>query len=109
MELRRPCAADVVAKKSPKRLVRLLAPPTPEEPGVLCITTGKTPTHYVFQEIPCEIGGRAFAMHSLGMGVLYHVRIGSGSDCSCECLGFLRHGRCKHVLALRALMDSDRI
>ncbi len=91
-------------------MVRLLSPPTLEEPGVLCITTGKKPVHYVFQEIPCEIGGRAFAMHSLGIdGVLYHVRVGSGNDVSCECMGFLRHGRCKHVLALRVLMENDRI
>jgi hypothetical protein len=24
-------------------------------------------------------------------------------------MGFLRHGRCKHVLALRVLMENDRI
>ena len=105
----RPCAADLVAKKSPLRLVRLLTAPTPEEPGILCLTTGKKQAHYVFQEIPCEIGGQAFAIHGLGIGVLYHVHVGEGTDCSCECMGFLRHGRCKHVMALRALMENGMV
>ena len=95
--------------KSPKRTLRLLLSPTAEEPGVLRLTVGKKPQFYTFQEIPCEIGGRAFAMHRLGLGELYHVRVGQGTDCSCECLGFLRHGRCKHVMGLRALIEHDRL
>ncbi len=76
---------------------------------MLRLTRGKERQFYTFQEIPCEIGGRAFAMHRLGMGELYHVRVGTGTDCSCECLGFLRHGRCKHVMGLRALIEHDRL
>ncbi|MGL6096779.1 MAG: SWIM zinc finger family protein, partial [Fimbriiglobus sp.] len=57
-----------------------------------------------FAELRCEIGGRGFAVHRLGLGTLYHVRVGSPADCSCECLGFLRWDRCKHVLGLRELI-----
>lgn len=84
------------------RTIRLIRPPTPDEPGVLCIID-KTLTWYVFQEIPCEIGGRAFAMHRIGLATLYHVRVGDPVDCSCECLGFLSKGRCKHIQGLVAL------
>ena len=64
-------------------------------------------TYYTFVEIPCEVGGRGFAVHKLGMGTLYHVRIGTVEDTSCECLGFLRYGYCRHVLGLRALLQGE--
>ena len=28
---------------------------------------------------------------------------------SCDCVGFERHGRCKHVQALRALLEKDQL
>ena len=55
-------------------------------------------------EIRCEIGGRGFAVHRLGQGELYHVRVGAPEDTSCECMGFLRWGKCKHTAALAALI-----
>ncbi len=70
---------------------------------MLCLRAGDQLSYYVVREIPCQIGGRGFAVHRLGLGDLYHVRVGRREDCSCECLGFLRHGQCKHVLGLRAL------
>jgi hypothetical protein len=98
----------IVAKPKPST-VRLLRSPTAEEPGVLCLKSGKKFSFYTFQEIPCEIGGRGFAMHRLGMGDLYHVRIDTRADSTCECMGFLRHGHCKHILALTALVENSRI
>lgn len=74
--------------------------------GVLSIHEKKETAFYAFAEIPCAIGGRGFAVHRLGLGNLYHVRIGGPEDCSCECLGFLRHGRCRHVLGLLALLQQ---
>ena len=89
------------------RTIRLIRPPTPDDPGVLCIVDSTSrsdkSTFYVFQEIRCEIGGRAFAIHRLGIGPLYHVRVGAPADCSCECMGFLSKGKCKHVQGLLAL------
>jgi hypothetical protein len=37
------------------------------------------------------------------LGELFHVRIGAPRDCSCECLGYLRRQRCRHILGLLAL------
>lgn len=87
----------------PARTIRLVRPPTTDGVGVFSITTGGRVQFYAFHEIPCEIGGRGFAVHRLGLGNLYHVRVGRPADCSCECLGFLRWDRCRHVLGLRAL------
>jgi hypothetical protein len=76
---------------------------------VFCVTVDDRSAYYVLHEIPCEIGGRGFAVHRLGMGTLYHVRIGPPRDCSCECKGFLYHGYCRHILGLLALEQVGRL
>jgi hypothetical protein len=86
-----------------ERTIRLVRPPAADGVGVFGIQDPRRTTFYTFHEIPCAIGGRGFAVHKLGLGQLYHVRIGRRDDCSCECLGFLAHGRCRHVLGLLAL------
>ena len=95
--------------KSPPPTVRLLRPAVSDTPGVLAITAARKTVFYVFMEIPCDIGGRGFALHRLGLGTLYHLRLGRNEDCSCECLGFLAHGHCKHVRALLALLNRGLI
>jgi hypothetical protein len=86
------------------RAIRLVRPLDRHGIGVFCVRIGDNLTFYTFRELPCDIGGRGFAVHRLGLGNLYHVRIGEPADCSCECLGYLRHGQCKHVLGLLALL-----
>jgi hypothetical protein len=86
------------------RTIRLVRSPGKGGVGVFCIDAGRGSQFYAVVEIPCEIGGRGFAVHRLGMGTLYHVRVGAPENCSCECLGFLRWGHCKHVSGLRALV-----
>jgi hypothetical protein len=95
-------------RAKPSRTVRLVRDLT-DEVGVICLSVGKETTYYTVREIPCEIGGRGFAIHKLGLGTLYHVRVGEREDCSCECMGFLRHGYCKHVLGLLALVQSGKM
>jgi len=90
--------------KRRQQTVRLLRPPGAAA-GIFCISEGVKSLFYAFAEIPCAIGGRGFAVHRLGLGPLYHVRTGTDLECSCECLGFLRHGHCKHVRALQTLTD----
>jgi hypothetical protein len=92
-----------------ERSIRLIRPATLDGVGVFVLTAGGATTFYTFHEIPCMIGGRGFAVHRLGLGNLYHVRIGRRADCSCECLGFLAHGRCRHVLGLLALARHGKI
>jgi hypothetical protein len=88
------------------RDIRLECPPSDDGLGVFSVTSGRRVSFYTFQEIPCTIGGRGFAIHKLGLGTLYHVRLDEGPESSCECLGFLRHGMCRHILGLRALDQS---
>jgi hypothetical protein len=87
-----------------RRTIRLIRSPARDGVGVFCVSEPHLATYYTLREIPCEIGGRGFALHRLGLGSLYHVRVGQRADCSCECLGFLAHGRCKHIQGLLALI-----
>jgi hypothetical protein len=89
--------------KRGSRTIELVRLPDEHGVGVFCIAAGGKSQFYAVREIPCEIGGRGFAVHRLGMGTLYHVRIGAPAECECECLGWLRWGRCKHVAGLLAL------
>ena len=91
-----------------ERSVRLIRPPR-DGVGVVLLAVPRETAYYTFVEIPCEIGGRGFAMHRTGLGTLYHVRVGDAEDCDCDCRGFLRWGYCKHVLGLLALVKAGRL
>jgi hypothetical protein len=91
----------------PSRVIRLIRPPDAFGVGLLSITNKHRTQYYVFKEIACDIGGRGFAVHRLGLASLYHVRIHAPRDSTCECLGFLRHGHCKHIQGLSALIGHQ--
>lgn len=74
---------------------------------------------YEVEEIPTGIDGRAFLLHRDSAaiakdgpdaddryGVFVHR---NGQDHLCECIGFARHGRCKHVDALRRLIEDGHL
>jgi hypothetical protein len=97
------------SRPAPARTIRLVRPADERGVAIVCVVLGKDSSFYTLREIPCEIGGRGFAVHRTGLGSLYHVRVGAPEDCSCECLGFLRHGYCKHVLGLQALCQAGKL
>ena len=95
--------------QKPTRTIRLVRSPANDGVGVFRITSGGRSQFYAVVEAPSEIGGRGFAVHRLGVGTLYHVRVGDPRDSTCECLGFLRWGRCKHVAGLQALIRQGEL
>jgi hypothetical protein len=96
-------------RRKPARSIRLVRPPGRDGVGVFCVSVGDVSTFYVLHEVRCDIGGRGFAVHRLGLGNLYHVRVGEPADCSCECLGYLAHGHCRHLLGLQALIKEGKL
>ena len=98
-----------MAATPPTRSIRLVRPTTIDGVGVFSVTVRDRSSFYTLHEIPCAIGGRGFAVHRLGLGTLYHVRVGRREDCSCECLGFLYRGRCRHILGLLALVRHGKL
>jgi hypothetical protein len=97
------------AERPSRRTIQLIRSPRIDGVGAFQITAKRDSAIYAFSEIPCEIGGRGFAVHRLGLGNLYHVRVGQPSDCSCECMGFLRHGHCRHIEGLQALIGQGEV
>jgi len=99
--------SDPTAK--PARTIRLVYEPDRDGVGAFSITANERTCYYTFREILCEIGGRGFAVHRLGLGALYHVRVGRPTECTCECKGFLFRNTCRHVLGLLALIRQKKI
>ena len=99
--------ADETTK--PLRSIRLVRSPAGDGVGVFLRDAARRATFYTLHEMRCDIGGRGFAVHRLGVGNLYHIRVGEPADCSCECLGFLRYGKCRHVLGLLALIREGML
>jgi SWIM zinc finger len=93
----------------PSRSIRLIRAPNENGVGVFRVTVGEDNGYYILRELPCLIGGRGFEVHRLGLGNLYHVRVGKDEECSCECKGFLYRGQCRHVLGLRALIRQGKL
>jgi len=80
--------------------------------GRVLIEQDRDRSEYLIARIPAE-GGFAFRFKMLGGrrksavdNYDVFVANGIGQHDSCECLGFLRHGRCKHTAALRALLEN---
>jgi hypothetical protein len=88
------------------RSIRLVHPPNRDGVAIFCVTAEDGLSFYALRELRCDIGGRGFAVHRLGLGTLYHVRIGSPAECSCECEGFVYRSQCRHVLGLLALVRA---
>lgn len=98
-----------IPEKRKPRMIRLVRSPSVDGVGVLSIKMGDQTAFYTIHEIPCEIGGRGFEVHLLGLGELYHVRVGEPNDCTCECKGFLFRNYCRHTLGLLALIREGKL
>jgi hypothetical protein len=78
------------------------------------LTVGKSRTAYHVEPLPSDFG-RAVRLVKFGAtpgtdegAASYEVNLdGPGSDCGCK--GFLRHGRCKHVEGLLALVAVSKL
>jgi hypothetical protein len=85
--------------------------------GVLQIVRGRDDVTYHLWPVRADFG-LAYRLDKLGEllpgeETTYHVHLDplaeGGPRCSCECKGWLRWGRCKHVTALSGLLTDGSL
>ena len=91
------------------RLARLMQLGTSR---VLGITQGRDTTFYTLTDLDPGFGQAAFRLSKAdrgdGPGEQYDVLI-DGARSTCECMGFCRHGHCKHVEAVESLIAAGKL
>lgn len=73
---------------------------------VVRIRTPRAVSTYTLTAVPSDYG-RGFCFEK-ETGEAYHVHV-EEDGATCECLGFLRHGHCKHLDGLLALRNRGLI
>jgi hypothetical protein len=106
------------SRRKPERRIRLVRPVTAGA-GALLITVDGEHHTYLVSPVPSDFGS-AFLLTKqehvpIDPGVWelrdtarYHVNL-DGERSSCECLGFTKHGHCKHVEGLTVLRQRGLI
>jgi hypothetical protein len=82
-------------------------------PGFLRITMthGRRvlPVDYFLHRLPSDFGTAFRLVKLLGEHAGYDVLLSPDGRHSCECDGFLRWGRCKHILSLLDLLAQGQL
>jgi SWIM zinc finger len=90
-------------RPAPVRKVEVVIRPEDDAPGAVTIAIGKKESTYLVTRLPSDFG-RAYRVEKLDdSGTAYDVLL-HGKQSTCECKGFLHHGRCKHILTLAEMI-----
>jgi hypothetical protein len=106
-------------RKAPARSVAILEQPTKDTDGwgAIRLTVGQESATYLCRFIPCQLGEGILGLELEklaedlgGIEETYHVALDPlQSMHQCECKGFLRHNRCKHVDGVAKLVELGRL
>lgn len=106
-----PAATLAVPSKKSARSVRVVLPIGSQVggDGLIRISTPDKSASYWTAEVPSALPGRAFSLKERGKVEAPEYTCHVGGHRSCECLGWLRWGKCKHVDALAALVATELV
>src|SRR5262245_38597387 len=97
----------------PERRIRLRQAPLDWTHGLLTITETRgrktTTTDYWIDRLPSDFGTAYRLQKFFDQGGESYDVLLDGRQSSCECLGFQRHGHCKHVEGLQALVAAGQL
>ena len=106
------------SRRKPERRIRLIKP-VQDGMGAIQITIGGEPHNYLIYPLRSDFGA-AFRLikqelvpqeegfYELEDTARYNVCL-DGERSSCECIGFSKHGHCKHVSGLAVLRQRGLI
>jgi len=94
-------------RPSKDRAVRWLTRPSSANGGwgTVEIKVGRKPAVYAIRRLTVDFGIAGFELIKQGTRIAYQVLL-DGRRSLCDCVGHERHGHCKHVEALQALVES---
>ena len=103
-------SAARLQRQKPSRTIRLEDAPQGRLPGCLLMTVGKEVSRYLITLVPSQIGGQGYRLEKIGEPTSdYHVHLSDIGHHDCECLGYLRHGHCRHIHGLLALRNAGKL
>jgi hypothetical protein len=93
------------------RTIRVAVRPTEVNPSAfIVIREPKHSDHYMVTPIPADFGTAYRVVKYLELDEpTYHVLLADDGKHSCDCKGFCRWGRCKHVSGLLALRQAGQL
>jgi hypothetical protein len=94
----------------PSRSARVFVRPDGNQAGVVRLTVGKDHADYLVRRLASDFGD-AYRLDKVGVfgdTSSYDVNLCDAGR-TCECAGFLRHGHCKHVDGLAALIAAGQL
>jgi hypothetical protein len=99
-------------RSKPARTIGIVLPMNAEgENGIVRITVGKEAAEYMLIELAADYG-RGFKVEKMGTEGTesgYHVNVTEDGKKTCDCLGHMQYGRCKHSDGLAALIAAGRL
>ena len=99
-----------MCKQQVKKPARTLKLTVDAETGLrfLTIRVGKQIDLYWLSDVPTPLDGRVFKLDKFGSADSYHVVLTRGEQ-SCDCMGHLRWGHCKHASAALKLCELGKV
>lgn len=101
---------DLLSERGGSRLTMHWTPGLIPGCGVLVIESRRDSTTYAVVELPTDRGGRSLRLEKVGgdpSAEVYAVLCSAdGRGSRCDCRGFARHRRCKHLDAATGLVAN---
>jgi hypothetical protein len=103
----RPARSKPARKPIPRTIALELAATEVSRFAVVRVTEGKKIDRYSVTSAAADYGP-AFTVHKLGTDDEYAVNL-DPAHASCECKGWCRWKKCRHVAGLRALLQAGKL
>ena len=106
-------AIPIPAPSAVRRFIGWVKPLADSDYGAVRITVGRHAHIYLLRGVPTDLGPNQLGYQlekldeQMQVVTVYHVLLDARDGySSCDCLGYLRHGHCKHVAGILTLRQA---